>query len=98
MIIDIPKILDYIKTHKNIFLFAGSLVLAAALITVLILFSGPAKKASNTSLPASNINPAANEIAMSTLDEAHTTKAEPKEKHSSSAKVLKLMRERGRVI
>ena len=85
MIIDIPKILDYIKTHKNIFLFAGSLVLAAALITVLILFSGPAKKASNTSLPASNINPAANEIAMSTLDEAHTTKAEPKETAANNA-------------
>ena len=85
MIIDIPKILDYIKTHKNIFLFAGSLVLAAALITVLVIFSGPAKKASNTSLPASNINPAANEIAYSTLDEAHTAYEEPRESTVNNA-------------
>ena len=85
MVIDIPKIIDYIKEHKNIFLFAGSLVLAAALIAVLVIFSGPAKKADNAALPASNINPAANEIAVSTLDEAHTTKAEPKEETKAAA-------------
>lgn len=78
MVIDIPKIIDYIKAHKNIFLFSGSLILAAALITVLVLVSGPAKK-ENKALPASNINPAANEIMLATRDEAHTTAAEPVE-------------------
>ena len=85
MVIDIPRMIDYIKKHKNVFLFSGSLLLAAVLIAVLVIFSGPAKKASNTSLPASNINPAANEIAYSTLDEAHTAYEEPRESTVNNA-------------
>ena len=82
MVIDIPKIIDSIKAHKNIVLFVASLVLAVAMITLIVIFCGPAPKAQTASHPASQFTPKATE-AVSTREQA-TTAAKATEKQTEA--------------